>query len=100
MIQSLTKWCLFSLVLISFGLTGPSVHAQPLELEDVPRITVPELKALLDKGEQPVFLDVRSGHDYEGSKIKIKGAIRIPLVQLQERYKELPRDREVVAYCT
>ncbi|MGA2332613.1 MAG: rhodanese-like domain-containing protein [Syntrophales bacterium] len=68
--------------------------------DDVPRITVQELKAKIDRGEDLVIVDVRTGKDYEGSKIKIKGAVRIPIVQIEERYRELPRDKEIILYCT
>jgi rhodanese-related sulfurtransferase len=61
---------------------------------------VQELKAKMDKGEGLVVVDVRTGKDYEGSKIKIKGAVRIPIVQLEERYRELPMDKEIITYCT
>jgi len=66
----------------------------------VPRITVQELKAKMDKGEDIVIIDVRAGREYTDSKIKMKGAIRIPIVQLETRINELPRDKEIVTYCT
>ncbi|HBH87667.1 MAG TPA: hypothetical protein DDY17_08735 [Syntrophaceae bacterium] len=66
--------------------------------DSVPKITVQELKAKLDRGEDVVILDTRTGRDYADSKIKIKGAIRIPIVQLESRYRELPADREIVIY--
>jgi hypothetical protein len=66
----------------------------------IPRITVQELKAKIDKGEDVVIIDVRAGREYEDSKIKIKGAIRIPIVKLEDRISELPRDREIITYCT
>ena len=78
-------------------LTAPAVFSQA---DDVQRITVQELKAKMDKGEGLVVVDVRTGKDYEGSKIKIKGAVRIPIVQLEERYRELPMDKEIITYCT
>lgn len=66
--------------------------------DSVPKITVQELKGKLDKGEAVVILDTRTGRDYADSKIKIKGAIRIPIVQLESRYRELPEGREIVIY--
>ncbi len=68
--------------------------------DNVPRITVQELKAKIDKGEDVVIVDVRAGREYEDSKIRIKGAIRIPIVQLEARSNELPRDKEIITYCT
>ena len=58
------------------------------------RVTVEEFKALRAAG-QVLALDVR----YQIDK-KIKGALHVPLDQLESRLAELPRDREVVAYCS
>jgi 3-mercaptopyruvate sulfurtransferase SseA len=68
--------------------------------DNVPRITVQELKAKVDKGDDLVIIDVRTGEDYAGSRIKIKGAVRIPIVQMEERYGELPKDKQIITYCT
>lgn len=48
------------------------------------------------KGEITV-LDVRPSEEYEAGHIP--GAISLPLTDLKRKLKELPRDREVVAYC-
>jgi rhodanese-related sulfurtransferase len=61
---------------------------------------VRELKVKMDKGEGPVIVDVREGREYDDSKIRIKGAVRIPVVQPEARRNELPRDKEVITYCT
>jgi rhodanese-related sulfurtransferase/DNA-binding transcriptional ArsR family regulator len=42
-------------------------------------------------------LDVRPPEEY--AQGHVAGAINLPLDQLQERLKDLPHDREVVAYC-
>ena len=42
-------------------------------------------------------VDVRPPQEY--AQGHIAGALNIPLEQLKKRLKELPRDREVVAYC-
>lgn len=43
------------------------------------------------------LLDVRPAQEYEAGHIP--GAISVPLSELGSRLAELPRDREVVAYC-
>jgi hypothetical protein len=58
------------------------------------RVTLEEFKALRAAG-QVFVLDVR----YQIDK-KIKGARHIPLEQLEARLAELPRDREIVTYCS
>ena len=66
----------------------------------VPRITAQELKAKMDRGEDILVIDSRTGNEYEGSKIKIKGAVRISIVKIEERSKDLPKDKEINIYCT
>ncbi len=68
--------------------------------EEVPRITVQELKARLDGGEGIVIVDVRSPGSYNSSKIKIKGAIRISPEEIRPRAYELPMGKEIALYCT
>jgi rhodanese-related sulfurtransferase/DNA-binding transcriptional ArsR family regulator len=59
-------------------------------------ITREELLARAGAGTVTV-LDVRPGEEFEAAHIP--GAISIPLEELRGRLSELPKDREVVAYC-
>ena len=70
----------------------------PATAEDVPRMRVVELKALLDAGEEVIVADARSATSYEENHIA--GAISLPLLEVDERYKELPKDAKIVLYCT
>jgi hypothetical protein len=91
------KALFFSLSIVFLNhLTVPAVFSAA---DDVPRITVQELKAKMDKGDDLVVVDVRTGFDYERSKIKIKGAVRISIVKMEERYRDLPMDKEIITYC-
>lgn len=74
--------------------------AEHKEESEVPRITVDELKAKLAKNAPVFIIDSRSQGSYDGSEIKIKGAVRIPADEIESRLSEIPRDREVVIYCT
>lgn len=58
------------------------------------RITLEEFKRLRAEGKVYV-LDVR----YQ-IETKIKGAAHVPLDQLESRLSELPRDKEIVTYCS
>lgn len=73
----------------------PSVDEQPES--NVPEITVHELKAKLDRGDDVLILDVRNPQEYEISRIE--GARLIPLDQLMERVHELDSSREIVLQC-
>ena len=73
--------------------------AQKTEVE-VQRITVDELKAKLAAKEPVFIIDSRSQGSYGNSEIKIKGAVRIPMDEVESRLAEIPRDKEIVIYCT
>ena len=46
---------------------------------------------------EAIVLDVRPSEEYRASHLA--GALSVPLAELKQRLSELPRDREVVAYC-
>jgi len=66
----------------------------------IARITVEELKEKLDAGEELVIVDLRHSLDFEASPETIPGAMHIDAKELQENNGRLPRDREVILYCT
>src|SRR2546427_11201861 len=63
-------------------------------LEPVTRV---ELLRRLKRGEDVVVLDVRPTEEFTAGHLP--PAISIPLAELRRRLRELPRDKEVVAYC-
>lgn len=64
------------------------------------RITVAELKKKIDEGEDLVIVDLRHSLDFEADPETIPGAFRMDATELQEKNDRLPRDREVILYCT
>ena len=44
-----------------------------------------------------LFLDVREPNEWEAGHLE--GSVPIPLMQLPERFGELPKDRRVIAVC-
>jgi membrane protein DedA with SNARE-associated domain len=66
----------------------------------IARITPQELKQKLDEGEHLVIVDLRHSLDFEADPETIPGAFRIDAKELAEKNDRLPRDREVVLYCT
>jgi membrane protein DedA with SNARE-associated domain len=66
----------------------------------IARITPAELKRLLDAGEDIVVVDLRHRLDFEAEPWIIPGALALKPEELDERHEEIPRDREVVLYCT
>ncbi len=66
------------------------------QADEVPEITVEELKEKLDNGQNVSVLDVREPHEYEVANI---GARLIPLGELPERLIELDRDETFAVHC-
>jgi membrane protein DedA with SNARE-associated domain len=66
----------------------------------IARITPAELARKMKAGEDIVVLDLRSSLDFEADSTKIQGAIHMFPAEVVERYQEIPRDRDVVLYCT
>ena len=65
--------------------------------DDAPRITLEEAKKDFDAGKA-VFVDTRAENSY---KIEhIKGAINVPMEAAEMRYKEIPTDKKIIAYCS
>jgi len=63
-------------------------------------ITREDLKARLERGGTLTILDVRNQSDYQNSDVRLPGAVRIPVEELEARSGELDPSGEVVAYCT
>lgn len=66
----------------------------------ISRISVQELKEKIDSGEELVIVDLRHHMDFEAEPETIPGAFRMDAKELQEKNERLPRDREVILYCT
>ena len=60
-------------------------------------ITAMELRQRLVEGDVILLLDVRPVEEYEASHLP--DAISIPVTDLEARLSELPREKEIVAYC-
>jgi rhodanese-related sulfurtransferase len=66
----------------------------------VSRMTVEELKAAIDRGERPFVVDLRHKLEFLVNPRTVSTAVRISPDELSLRHAEIPRDREVVLYCT
>ena len=62
------------------------------------RITPLELQERLAKGEELLIVDLRSG--LAADPALIPGAIRISPEELVARGPEIPRDREIILFCS
>jgi len=64
------------------------------------RISVADLYELIQVGAAPVIIDVRSVTARELEPRWIPGALHVPLQDVARQLKELPRDRDIILYCT
>jgi membrane protein DedA with SNARE-associated domain/rhodanese-related sulfurtransferase len=64
------------------------------------RISAAELYELIDAGAAPLIVDVRTATAWALEPQWIPGAIHLPIHDLDKHVKELPRDREIILYCT
>lgn len=66
---------------------------------DTARISVNELSRMINAGEEPIVLDVRSRTHRELDGRRIPGAVHVDLQALETTLEGIPRDRDVVVYC-
>ena len=63
----------------------------------IPEMSVTELKRKIDNKDDFILLDVRESSERE--ICKIDGSVFIPLGELEERYKELDSNKEIIVHC-
>jgi hydroxyacylglutathione hydrolase len=65
--------------------------------ENLPLLSVHQLKSMLDQGEELVVLDTRGQDEWDSGHIK--DAIHIYVGHLEQRLAEVPRDKPVAVIC-
>lgn len=63
----------------------------------VARILPEDLKLRL---KEVFILDLRTAEEYQSDGAKIPGALWFDRKELEERHQEIPKDRDVILYCT
>jgi hypothetical protein len=66
----------------------------------IARISPEELNRDLESGTPTLVVDLRTDLDVGAAPYVIPGALRIAAEELERRHAEIPRDREVVVYCS
>jgi membrane protein DedA with SNARE-associated domain/rhodanese-related sulfurtransferase len=89
-------------VLVIAAVFGYRVWKQNRFLKQVSgaRLTPEELKTMLDAGERPYIVDLRHPLDYLPDPRVVPYAIRMLPDEVERRGEELPRDRDIILYCT
>jgi hypothetical protein len=83
--------------LTSQGNPVAPLDTSSLPYPDVPRVTLDDAQEKLAQG-QAILVDVRSKESFD--KAHAAGAISIPEGEIAARVNELPRDKELILYCT
>jgi membrane protein DedA with SNARE-associated domain/rhodanese-related sulfurtransferase len=66
----------------------------------VARITPEELKKRMDAGEDLVVVDLRHPIEFDAQPQTIWGAVRMDPAELEEAIEVIPRDREIILFCS
>jgi len=66
----------------------------------IARITPDDVKRMIDGGENPVIIDLRHSIDFEADPEMIPSAARFTAEDLERTHEGIPRDRDIVLYCT
>ncbi len=66
----------------------------------IARISPKELMAKLGAGNEVMIVDLRQPLDVEAHPYVIPGALRMAVEELEKRHQEIPRDRDIVLYCS
>jgi membrane protein DedA with SNARE-associated domain/rhodanese-related sulfurtransferase len=64
------------------------------------RVEPEDLKQMMDRGEEPFLVDLRHPLDLLPDPRIIPGSVRLTSSELLRRHAEIPRDRDVIVYCT
>jgi adenylyltransferase/sulfurtransferase len=74
-----------------------SPQEENVQTDNSLEITVHELKAMFDRGERPIVIDVRE--PYEWDIARIPHTRLIPMNEIPDRLDEISRDEEVILQC-
>src|SRR5438270_4454169 len=64
------------------------------------RIEPEELKQMMDEGKAVFIVDLRHNLEFEAEPQSIAGALRLSPDELEEKHTQIPRDVDVILYCT
>lgn len=64
------------------------------------RILPEDLKTQIEAGEGVTIIDLREKIDFDLNPKLIPTALRISPDEIEHRHEELPKDRDIILYCT
>ena len=91
------RFMLAGVLLAVVLLSSPWAAAQEQTTKQPERMAVSDLKKRLDSGEKFLLIDVREDWELKQDGA-IPGAIHIPVAELDQRMKDIPKDVQLVFY--
>ena len=85
------------LAMLAVIAVAPWLIAQEQKAKQPERIAVADLKKKMDSGQKFLLIDVREDWEIKQDGA-ISGATHIPMGELDQRMKDIPKDVEVVFY--
>jgi phage shock protein E len=64
---------------------------------EVNEISVEEVYEIIESGQDYIILDVRTPDEF--NEAHIEGAVLIPVLELNDKLNELPKDKPIITYC-
>jgi len=74
-----------------------SAQAEEKIISEVNDISVEEVYQIISSNQDYIILDVRTPDEFKEGHIE--GAILIPVLELDNRLGELPKDKPIITYC-
>jgi hypothetical protein len=66
----------------------------------IARVRPEELRKMIESGCDVVVVDLRRALEVRQDPVKLPGALWIAAEDLGERHEEIPREKEIVLYCS
>ncbi len=77
-----------------------AAHILANKMEGIAKSISPlEAKRRIDGGDDVVLLDVRTPDEFEMMRLPYPGVVHIPLGALRTKAGELPKDKDILAFC-
>ncbi len=77
-----------------------AAHVMANKLNGIARSISPlEAKKRIDRGDDVLLIDVRTPDEYQEVRLPYEGVVHIPLGALREKASQLPRDKDILAFC-
>ena len=82
---------------ITFVLIG-FLSVVSIAIANPKRISIQEVKALIDKKADVMIVDVRGHRSYKQKHLPT--SVSVPVGELENRHQELPKNKLIIFYCS